>query len=120
MNRKRKNPMYLKKSDQLAKRVKKLESSVCAEETKKYYLPQNETQLVSTTISLTMLNIINPLTQSTTASSVNGVSYALTGIGMKFLLHNTSSDVRRLNLAEIMGIHYHHHHQRENVMLPWN
>lgn len=79
-----------KRKTDLEGRVRQLESNVRAEETKKFYLNQNETQLVSTASSLTMLNVINPLNYGDNANTLDGISYNARGIAMKFLVHNTS------------------------------
>lgn len=85
----------------LNKRLKTVESNVRAEETKKFYLPQNETQLISTSSSLTMLNVINPMIQGDLASNIDGISYSLRGIAFRFLVHNTSSTAAIVRVAVI-------------------
>jgi len=85
----------------LDKRVKKLESNVKAEETKKLYLSQQETLLISTSPTLTLLNVINSLNQGDNASTIDGISYSLRGIAMKFLVHNTSANPAIVRLAVI-------------------
>lgn len=90
-----------RKTESLEGRVRQLESNVRAEETKKHYQPQNETQLVAQSGSLTMLNVINSLPQGDNASSIDGISYSLRGIAMKFLVHNTSGVTAIVRLAVI-------------------
>lgn len=99
-----KNRVYGKKSMNLKnfdKRLKNVESNIKAEETKKFYLNQNETQLQSTAAALTMLNVINPITYGDGANRLDGVSYSLRGIAMKFLVHNTSGVSAIVRLAII-------------------
>lgn len=83
------------------KRLKNVESNIKAEETKRFYLNQNETQLVSTSIPLTMLNVINPITYGDGSNRLDGVSYSLRGIAMKFLVHNTSAVTAIVRIAII-------------------
>lgn len=85
----------------LNKRLKNVESNVRAEETKKFYLPQNETQLLSTSGPLTMLNVINPMIQGDLASNIDGVSYSLRGIAMRFLVHNTTGTAAIVRIAVV-------------------
>lgn len=85
----------------LNKRLKDVESNIRAEETKKFYLNQNETQLVSTSVPLTMLNVINPLNYGDNANTLDGISYSARGIAMKFLVHNTSGVAAIVRIAII-------------------
>jgi len=83
------------------KRVKNLESNVRAQETKKFYVQQSETPLYTNTNALSCLNQINGMLQADGANAIDGVSYSLTGIRMKFLLHNTSSNPTLVRIAII-------------------
>ena len=82
-------------------RLKDVESNIKAEETKKLYTAQNETQLVSTSPTVSMLSVINALVQGDKSRNVSGVSYNLQGIGMKFLAHNTSGTPAIIRMAVI-------------------
>lgn len=77
-------------TNNLNARLRNVESNIRAEETKKYYAQQNETQLVAQSPTLTMLNVINGINQGDSAYNLDGISYSLRGIAMKFLVHNTT------------------------------
>lgn len=90
-----------KQPNTLIKRVRALESAHRAEETKKFYVQQSETPLYTNTNALSCLNQINGMTQTDAANGIDGVSYILTGIRMKFLIHNTASNPALVRLAII-------------------
>lgn len=91
MKNKKPNGKKPKGSSDLEKRVKKLEGSVRAEETKRKFTQFNEVAITNSA-TLPVWTQINNLSQGDAANNIEGVSYALTGISMKFLLHNTTSN----------------------------
>ena len=74
----------------IEKRVKQVESNVRAQETKKHYHQLNE-KVLTNNVTLQQFDQINTINQGDAANSVDGNSYALTGIGGKFLIHNTTN-----------------------------
>lgn len=84
----------------LNSRLKNVESNVKAEETKKKYTQFNET-IVNNGLSLPVWSQINYLVQGDTASTIDGISYSLRGIAMKFMLHNNSSVAGYVRVAII-------------------
>lgn len=82
------------------KRVKSIESNVRAQETKKHYHQLNE-KVLTNSLTLQQFDQINTINQGDGANSVDGNSYALTGIAGKFLIHNTSNKAVLFRVAVI-------------------
>lgn len=82
------------------KRVKNLESSFKAQETKKKYTTYNE-QVIGNNATLQINQQINTLVQGDGTSEIDGNSYALTGIAGRFLFHNVSQYPTLMRLAVI-------------------
>lgn len=81
-------------------RLKSVESDIKAEETKKKYIQFNEV-VVNNGASLPVWTPINPINVGDGAAQVDGISYALRGIAMKFYLHNNSGVSGYVRLAVI-------------------
>ena len=81
-----------KTNNTLLKRVKMLESSMKAEETKKHFTAYGEQSVPATPgANVPFINVINDLVQATDADGVDGVKYALTGIAQKWFIHNQTA-----------------------------
>ena len=85
-----------KKGNSLTQRVKKLESSVRSEETKKHLTPYGEVSITANTStstggSIPLLNLINNMELGVDGNDVSGTSYALTGIAQKWFVHNQTA-----------------------------
>lgn len=79
-------------------RLKSVESNVKAQETKKHYHQLNE-KVLTNSLTLQQFDQINTINQGDAANSVDGNSYALTGIAGKFLIHNTVNRATLLRVA---------------------
>ncbi len=99
---KRKMPSIIRKGTKkrrtIDSRLKDVESSIRAEETKKKFTQFSEV-VANNGSSLPIWTVINPLVQGDTASQVDGISYILRGISMKFALHNNSAVSGYVRLA---------------------
>ncbi len=82
------------------KRVKSIESNVRGQETKKHYHQLNEKTLTNN-VTLQQFDQINSINQGDSSAKCDGVSYALTGIAGKFLIHNTTNRASLVRLAVI-------------------
>lgn len=88
-----------KQSNSLVRRIKDLESSVRAEETKKKYTSINEANIALQTAGLPIWSKINAISQGNTANTLTGASYVNRGISYKFLVHNTSGEPAIFRMA---------------------
>jgi|UniRef100_UPI0040472A70 hypothetical protein len=86
---------------QIDKRVKALEIDKSKEETKKRYTQFNEVIVNNSSATLPVWTPINQISQGDSANTVDGISYTLTGIAMKFLLHNNTGTAGIVRLAII-------------------
>lgn len=92
MPKPKKQFMRRRKPNTLLKRVRMLESSVKAEETKKHNTAYGEATVSANPGGpLQLNNVINDLVKSTSANGIDGTEYALTGIAQKWFIHNQTA-----------------------------